>query len=332
MRLTSRRAQLGSLCAALCMAGAGHAAGAKVTTFDPTGSAGTFAYAINDPGAITGYYFDQSRAYHGFARARRHDHQLRCFGCEWHLCQKHRRQGRDRRILPGQQRLSGLPARRRRHDHDFRDPGSTSTVPDAINDRRDITGSYLDSNNVWHGFVRAADGTVTASIPPDRSPLFHSASTAGARSRESISTTNMRITASCGRPTAPSRVSIRPDRSSRPRPASMARARSPEPGRMPTSVFHGFVRAADGTITSFDPSGSAGTFPTGIDHAGAITGYWNDSGGATHGFVRSAKGSIRSFDPTGSVSTVPQGVAGTAAIAGYYEDGSSVYHGFLRSR
>jgi hypothetical protein len=35
------------------------------------------------------------------------------------------------------------------------------TVPEAINDTGIITGEYIDSNDVQHGFVRASDGRIT---------------------------------------------------------------------------------------------------------------------------------------------------------------------------
>src|SRR5215469_7478917 len=66
------------------------------------------------------------------------------------------------------------------------------------------------------------------------------------------------------------------------------------------SLYHGFVRAADGTITSFDPSGSVNTFCLSINRGGAITGYYEDSGGVYHGFIRAAGGTITAFDPSGS--------------------------------
>ncbi|HEX4159302.1 MAG TPA: hypothetical protein VHY79_12585, partial [Rhizomicrobium sp.] len=55
-----------------------------------------------------------------------------------------------------------------------------------------------------------------------------------------------------------------------------------------SGVYHGFVRAANGTVTSFDPTGSAGTHATGINKAGTIAGYYQDSGGVNHGFVMAA--------------------------------------------
>ena len=38
------------------------------------------------------------------------------------------------------------------------------TLPIAINASPDVTGSYVDSPGVYHGFMRAADGTVTPGI------------------------------------------------------------------------------------------------------------------------------------------------------------------------
>ena len=51
-------------------------------------------------------------------------------------------------------------------------------------------------------------------------------------------------------------------------------------------VLHGFVRAKDGTITTFDAPGSTGTFELAINPGGVITGAFSDASGATHGFVR----------------------------------------------
>jgi hypothetical protein len=58
-------------------------------------------------------------------------------------------------------------------------------------------------------------------------------------------------------------------------------------------VAHGFVRARDGTITTFDAPGAGtgsgqGTFPNGhINDTGTITGYDVDNNNVRHGFLRS---------------------------------------------
>src|SRR5262249_3253852 len=70
----------------------------------------------------------------------------------------------------------------------------------------------------------------------------------------------------------------------------------------PNGVSHGFLRAKDGTFTTFDPPGAS--FPrNGTDYAafggegfsggapinagGAVTGFYIDGTGATHGFLLS---------------------------------------------
>jgi len=59
----------------------------------------------------------------------------------------------------------------------------------------------------------------------------------------------------------------------------------------PSDVNHGFVRALDGTITTFDVPGAEtgpfqGTIPLANNPAGAITGYYIDASNVTHGFLR----------------------------------------------
>jgi len=89
------------------------------------------------------------------------------------------------------------------------------------------------------------------------------------------------------------------------------------------------VRAADGTITTFDPHGSKGTSGDAINKQGVIAGSYQDSGGTSHGFVRAVDGTITAFDPPGSEGTGAFGISGSK-ITGYYFDGSTD-HGFLRS-
>jgi len=44
-----------------------------------------------------------------------------------------------------------------------------------------------------------------------------------------------------------------------------------------SGVSHGFLRAPNGTIITFDPQGSTGTIAWGFNLEGAITGYYSDS-------------------------------------------------------
>jgi hypothetical protein len=59
----------------------------------------------------------------------------------------------------------------------------------------------------------------------------------------------------------------------------------------PSSVIHGFVRASEGTLTTFDDpdagtGGFQGTVAKSINSAGDIAGYYVDASGVSHGFVR----------------------------------------------
>jgi hypothetical protein len=61
-------------------------------------------------------------------------------------------------------------------------------------------------------------------------------------------------------------------------------------------VAHGFVRTPDGSITTFDVAGSAGTDPIRINPGDAMVGDYLDANSVSHGFVRTRDGSITTFD------------------------------------
>jgi hypothetical protein len=131
--------------------------------------------------------------------------------------------------------------------------------------------------------------------------------------------------------------------------------------------FAGYVRAPDGTITTY--SITLTTISTAINRGRSVTGFYqdnnniyhgflrkpggkvisfdpagstnteafaiNDSGVITgfyntHGFVRAPDGTITSFDPSGSTATNPTAINAKGDIAGYYNDASGNAHGFLR--
>jgi hypothetical protein len=95
-------------------------------------------------------------------------------------------------------------------------------------------------------------------------------------------------------------------------------------------VYHGFLRQADGIITTFDPSGSIDTYAFGINNSQSIAGYYIDTSNVAHVFLRAADGTITSFDPTGSVYTFGCAINAGGLVAGFYQDGDATYHGFVR--
>jgi hypothetical protein len=62
--------------------------------------------------------------------------------------------------------------------------------------------------------------------------------------------------------------------------------------------YHGFLRAPDGTLTTFDVSKIPGqsTIVTGINKKGYVTGYFVKSRHHEYGFIRSPRGKITKFD------------------------------------
>jgi hypothetical protein len=95
------------------------------------------------------------------------------------------------------------------------------------------------------------------------------------------------------------------------------------------NVFHGFVRASDGTITTFDVSGAATTRAGGINDAGTIVGSYTDNNGNSHGFVRTADGNITTFDVPNATATQPSGINKKGVITGNYTDSAGGVHGFI---
>jgi hypothetical protein len=103
------------------------------------------------------------------------------------------------------------------------------------------------------------------------------------------------------------------------------------------------------TITTFDAPGAGtaanqGTFPSGINPSGAITGFTRDANSARHGFLRAPDGTFTIFDDPGagtcstSCGTIGPG-QGTRAyainpsgqIAGFYSDNTARCHGYVRA-
>jgi hypothetical protein len=102
---------------------------------------------------------------------------------------------------------------------------------------------------------------------------------------------------------------------------------------------NGFIRAADGTQTTFSYPSATNTYASSIADDGTVAGWYVDSGGTRHGFFRSPAGVFTSFDAPGAGTgggargtTVPDARALNNAgdVAGYYTDNSNVLHGFLR--
>ncbi len=108
-----------------------------------------------------------------------------------------------------------------------------------------------------------------------------------------------------------------------------------------STVTNGFLRSADGTMTTFSVRDGLQTVPESINDAGEITGYYEEVAGRPHGFLRYANGQIITFDAPCSTlfhlsfcaNSVPVSINAFGVIAGNHPvvpvDGSA---GFIRSR
>jgi hypothetical protein len=153
----------------------------KITTFEVPGSSmlagqGTLPTAfsgLNQLGAITGLYYDSNNVFHGFLRTPKgtftdfeapgadttiefngtQPSSINDFGAITGL------------YLDVNEVLHGFVRSPEGHFTDFDVPGAgmtsqsfQGTIPQNINRFGDITGYYLDANNVYHAFVRNTDG------------------------------------------------------------------------------------------------------------------------------------------------------------------------------
>ncbi len=264
--------------------------------------------------------------------------------------------GVPRRGTPITQKLSGLPQQNGFITIDAPNAGTGAmegTASFTINGNGDVTGIYLTSGAVSHGFVRLASGTLSQFDAPGAGsgssqgtfPIsINSSGTVVGYLSDSTSTyhgffrlANGQITefdapnAELGGHLGTAGTSIN--------------ANGDIAGTYGNSVCngnsctydHGFLRAANGTFTEFDVPTAYGTYCTGINASDQITGTYNDqTTGAYRGYLRAANGTITLFDVPGAGTTygqgtIPASIDTAGDVAGTYIDGSMVAHAFVRS-
>ena len=91
---------------------------------------------------------------------------------------------------------------------------------------------------------------------------------------------------------------------------------------------HGYVRRANGQITTLDVPGALNTTAFGINDFGQISGYFVDATGAVHGFVKSGQ-KFRQLDMPGALATIPTAINNWGTVAGEYVDTKGARHGFV---
>jgi hypothetical protein len=286
---------------------------------------GTFPSSINKAGSITGHYTDGNGFYHGFLRSPAGEFlTLNAPGTGTSVSFRFG-------AFPGsininnQGTIAGNYIDFNNISHGFlRSPGGEfttldapgaksvpdsfdGTLPKSINNGGAITGNYVDSNGLIHGFLRTSSGKLTTFDAPGASCV---AASGFGTFPESINETGV-ITGHCTNA---------------------------------HNVTHGFVRDPSGKFTTFDAPGADmtaasgyGTFPESINDAGVITGHYTDAHYVIHGFLRSPSGKLTTFDAPGAgtiegsgLGTFPDSINDGGVIAGRYTDAHNVNHGFVR--
>ena len=185
-------------------------------------------------------------------------------------------------------------------------------------------GCYTDANYVAFGFLRTARGTLSPLIPPGSAHFFPFCESYAVLPDFNGAVPSVAIN-DLGVITGAYFLPIQ--------------------GDVFGGNYRGFVRAPDGTFTTFDAVSSptspccTWTFPVSINLAGEIAGFDNDFTGTNHGFLRARNGAITLFDAPNAGSGFTGSNEGTAAasinlagvITGYYTDANHVSHGFLRT-
>jgi len=254
---------------------------AKWKSIDPPAAYLTSPAAINNDGAVTGYYWasDNQNDVHGFVRSS--DGSFTTF-----------------------------------------DAGTGHTIPTAINNKGVVAGWYGTSPG--HGFTRAGDGTITTFDVPGAS----STTVLGINGKGEVvgyySESNAFLRTVQGKIKA-IKVSN----------AVMTRASAINDNSIvageywdQSNVGHGFVRATDGTVTSFDIPGVDSPFdvyPASINSSGTIAGWYMASNYTFHGFLRDSSGTVTKLD-IGGTSTTATGINNTGDVVGSYDS-----HGYVRT-
>jgi hypothetical protein len=304
-----------------------------ITTIDPPGSGVASGYGaegivINSSGAIAGFYVGSSNVFHAYVREA--DGTLVTFDA------------------PGAPSTADGPP-----------PIGTSagtgqgTYAPAMDDSGAIAGYVIDATGVAHSYLRAPDGTMTLFDVPG----------AGAESGQGTMAGNMGagvITGNYVDANGMSHGFLRtpdgkittfdvPDAGTGAGQGTMlgwAQCINPA-GTIngyyidANGVGHGYLRAADGAMTTLDAPGAGygsgqGTWTWSINTAGAVTGAFQDANGVYHAVLREPDGRFINFDVPGAGTASGQGTQGegidpAGAIVGLFIDASGVSHGFVRA-
>lgn len=301
--------------------------GGHYTVFDAPGSGtgmgqGTVGQGINIQGAITGQYFDGANVAHGFVRAA--DGTITTFDAP----------GAGASGTSGDGGIGTFEIA----------TYVQGTYPESINNLGEIAGFYIDSNWVWHGFVRDPKGKIATFDAPGAGTIPYTGTFVNFTSRSLnaagvladfyidnnyvyhgyLRTPDGKITefdapgtgTAAGQGTIPSSINIE---------GVISGICVDSAG-----VWHGCQGTPKGVFTTYSAPAALATFGEDINNFGVATGM-TDDGTGRHGYVRTANGILTEFDVPGSLLiTQPESIGDGGVVAGWYWDQNLAFHGFVR--
>ena len=213
--------------------------------------------------------------------------------------------------------------------------GSTETIAFGVNNAGTVTGFYLDSSGVEHGFVGPDDGSNYTSFDDPTDPDTQ------ARGISQDGTVTGADNVLCGSPSC----YIPFERSTKGKITNITK------GGMPLNYLAQGINKSDAFTGSYENSAlmvfaytgksakfsknvklkgitNSGLAGRGMDDAGDVVGWYLDSSGIQHGFLQPKTGNAVTIDDPNGV-TNPEGVNNNGEISGLYTDASSNRHGFI---
>jgi hypothetical protein len=318
-------------------------------TFDPPGSTHTNPSAIAPDGTVTGYYVDAGGVQHGFLRTP--TGSITSFDPPGSTLTQPTSIAPTGEIT-GVYCVAGAPGCTFfAANHGFvRASNGTFTTfdapvpnlfasiytlfggaPPSINPAGAVAGTYFDESGGEHGLLRAGNGTLTTidapgstgntevlAINPSGVIVGDLFCCAGFVRTHSGSFTTIESPDICPGTSIPTGGI---------NPAGAIAGITADPS---CSVTLGFLRAIDGTITTFGVPGAIFITPQAINPAGVIAGGFLTS--AFHGFLKTPDAALTAFDVPGSFGTWATGINASGVNTGWYFDANGAAHGFLRLR
>ncbi len=215
------------------------------------------------------------------------------------------------------------------------------TIPVTLNRKGAVTGRYIDSHNVYHGFVITLSGSVVTFDAPgagtgnQQGTLPYGISPNGTIVGFLFDSKNVRHGFLC----APMRDHTCTVIDT---PLHNINASGEASGFFDdaNNVRHGVFRSPQGEITLFDMRGAGtssgqGTFvcPGCLNDYGVVPGRYVDSNNVSHGYVRNRrrdKFTFTSYDVPGGVGTFTSSINNPGQITGISLDANNAAHAYIR--